>query len=464
MKLHPYQEDAVEFGLDRFDSGHLGAGYWADCGTGKTAITLHILDYLFTTSAKRVLLVAPNLVARTVWRQEAEAWGFDFDFELLHGGTPFGRERRLSRKHQIYVTTPGLLQWLTSIRPKSFWRFDTLVVDEATMFKNFSSQCSKAMRRILKPVERRITLTGTPHGNGYEGLHSQIYILDDGAALGKTKSYFNSQYMRPGYFKPEFEPACKPKLERAIAGMIYRIDAADHLDMPELVTRDHWVNLPPKIMAEYKRLEKELAAALKNKTDLRKFSRALSNEEDIVATSAGALYVMCKSLASGGVYEKTFEGRETWHVHGAKVDALRSIKRETPILVFYQYNLDYERLSEAYPDAPKFNSSATRSEKILYQWNASKIPLLFAQPKSMSHGLNMQAGTCKDVVWFGLTDSLERYKQAIARVYRQGQKAKRITNHRILARNTIDEVVVERIDEHNSSEQELLQSIKRYLK
>ena len=48
------------------------------------------------------------------------------------------------------------------------------------------------------------------------------------------------------------------------------------------------------------------------------------------------------------------------------------------------------------------------------------MPLLYYQPQAMSHGLNMQMGGCRDIAWFGLTDSLEVYDQLNARVYRQG--------------------------------------------
>ena len=77
----------------------------------------------------------------------------------------------------------------------------------------------------------------------------------------------------------------------------------------------------------------------------------------------------------------------------------------------------------------------------MHLFNTGAIPLLIGHPGSMGHGLNLQEN-CSRVCWYGLTWNLEHYDQAIRRVYRQGQKAKGVMVYRILAKDTLDEDVV----------------------
>ena len=71
-------------------------------------------------------------------------------------------------------------------------------------------------------------------------------------------------------------------------------------------------------------------------------------------------------------------------------------------------------------------------------WNAGRLPLLFAHPMSMAHGLNLQEDA-QHVCWHSLTWDYELYDQFIRRILRQGNKYKRVFCHHILARDTIDD-------------------------
>jgi SNF2 family DNA or RNA helicase len=87
--------------------------------------------------------------------------------------------------------------------------------------------------------------------------------------------------------------------------------------------------------------------------------------------------------------------------------------------------------------------------------------MLFGQPQSVAHGLNLQA-TARIVVWMTLTWSLEDYEQFIQRIWRQGQK-RHVHVYRIVARGTIDEAVIEALDIKDKQQQRLLQALeKRY--
>ena len=74
QRLHPYQLDAIGFLLVATDRQLI-----AVMGSGKTAVALHaIADLTFEVAPKvlrPVLVVAPLLIAETVWKAEAATCG-----------------------------------------------------------------------------------------------------------------------------------------------------------------------------------------------------------------------------------------------------------------------------------------------------------------------------------------------------------------------------------------------------
>ena len=84
--------------------------------------------------------------------------------------------------------------------------------------------------------------------------------------------------------------------------------------------------------------------------------------------------------------------------------------------------------------------------------------MLLAHPDSAGHGLNLQAGG-HIIVWFGLTWSLEKYQQANARLYRQGQQHGVVIHH-LVACDTIDERVMRVLAGKARLQNELLEAVK----
>ena len=326
-----------------------------------------------------------------------------------------------------------------------------LVVDESTKFKSASAKCFKALKAMLPQFDRRVILTGTPSPNGLQDLWSQIFLLDEGERLGKRITHYRERFFYRGGFRGYEWVAhrtSQKEIESRIADIVLRLDAADYLQMPELITNDIEVELPADVKKAYRQLERELLFAL--------------GDTEMQTTSAGAKYLACRQIANGGIYD---EDKVAQHVHAAKVDALDSIYSELqgkPLLVAYQFNHDLQRL-RSWNRAPAIcgETAPAEADKIIRDWNAGRLPLLYVQPQAMSHGLNMQ-GAGNDIVWFGLTDNLETYLQTNARIYRQGVKAN-VRVHRLLCKGTVDMLMRKRIDNKEESQKSLLDSLRDYI-
>jgi SNF2 family DNA or RNA helicase len=76
----------------------------------------------------------------------------------------------------------------------------------------------------------------------------------------------------------------------------------------------------------------------------------------------------------------------------------------------------------------------------------------------MGHGLNLQ-GACCHIVWYGITWNLEHYDQAIARVYRQGQKSEKVFVYHLVAKDTLDETVVKTLNAKDRAQQSMLKAL-----
>ena len=97
----------------------------------------------------------------------------------------------------------------------------------------------------------------------------------------------------------------------------------------------------------------------------------------------------CLQIASGSIYT---DENGTWHpIHDLKIQALESVIEEAagmPVLVAYHFKSDLERLLKAFPKGRHLD----KDPQTIHDWNAGKIPVLFAHPASAGHGLNLQDG------------------------------------------------------------------------
>jgi len=100
----------------------------------------------------------------------------------------------------------------------------------------------------------------------------------------------------------------------------------------------------------------------------------------------------------------------------------------------------------------------------LTDWNNGKIPMLFAHPASCGHGLNLQDGG-NILVFFSHWWDLEQYQQIIERIgaTRQAQAGhnRPVFIHHIVAKDTLDEAVMERRNSKRAIQDLLLEVMKR---
>jgi SNF2 family DNA or RNA helicase len=457
---HDYQQEGIDF-----VTGKANAGLFLDPGLGKTAIMLSAINKLYFEEFPKVLVIAPLRVAQNVWSAEVAKWQtFDWmSCTVLHG--KHKEKRAVDPNHDIYLINVENIFWLVDMMlEKSGPKFDWLIIDESSMFKDPSTSRFKHLKKVAQLFKRRYILTGTPSPNSLMGLWSQIYVLDRGSALGANITQYRRKYFntinRGNYNDYELIPGADKDIPKTTAPLVIRMDAKDCLSLPPVVYNTISVTLPPKVRKQYDSFEKDLFAEL-------------DGEEKFIQTSVAA-YLVCRQVANGFVYvpkqlgefdEKTAEER-TEVLHNGKIEALKELIGELqgkPVLVAYHFKQDLIAIKQALgAKVPHIGAGVSSREtaKHIKDWNAGKLPVLLGHPQSMSHGLNLQAGG-NDVVWYSLTDSLENYLQLNRRILRQGVKGQ-VRVHHIVTEKTIDVVVMQRLKAKDTTQQAFLDAIKEY--
>lgn len=441
---HDYQRFAIQKLMELPE-----AGLFLDMGLGKTVITLTAVDRLLNEEfcVTRILVIAPKRVAEDTWTTEAAKW--DHLQELTVSRVIGSREKRLAALKEpadIYVINRENVVWLVDLYVKD-WPFDMVVVDELSSFKSAQSQRFKALRKVRPLVKRFVGLTGTPAPNGLIDLWPQMYLIDRGERLGNTIGGYRQRYFIPGktngYVVYSYEPkrGAEERIRELISDICVSMRAEDYLKMPELTVNDIPVPLDEQEMELYRKMEQEQLLEI--------------DEEEVTALSAAAVYNKLLQMANGGVY--TNDG-SVLEIHHRKIEALEEIidaAAGQPVLVFYTFRHDFTRLASHFR---KLGPRTLKGPEDIRAWNEGRISLLLAQPASMGHGLNLQAGG-HIIVWYGLTWSLELYQQANARLYRQGQK-RGVIIHRLIAKDTVDEEVAKRLEKKDSLQESLLEALK----
>jgi SNF2 family DNA or RNA helicase len=426
------------------------AGLFLDMGLGKTVITLTAIDQLMNDyfEVSRVLVIAPLRVAEDTWSRESQKWDHLKHLRISKVlGSASNRRKALAKDADIYVINRENVVWLTDELSQvgDGWGFDMVVIDELSSFKSHAAKRFKALRKYITRSSRVVGLTGTPAPNGLIDLWSQIYLLDGGERLGTTISGFRSRYFIPNQrnqhmiynYKPREE--AEQAINAKISDICISMRAEDWLDMPERIDNVQRVKLSDDEMDRYNQFERDCYLDFLEGEVTAASAAALSNK--LLQYSNGAMY-----LADGGYVETS----------NAKLDVLDEIielSNGKPILCFYSYKHDLERIQKRFKFAKKLGGSED-----IEKWNNGEIPLLLAHPAGAGHGLNLQAGG-NIIVWFGLTWSLELYQQANARLYRQGQENAVIIHH-LITEGTADESVLASLQGKKDVQDELLDSLK----
>lgn len=440
-KPHNYQDHATRHVLN-----NPASGLFLEMGLGKTVAALTAADVLLyeTFEVAKVLVIAPKFVSLNVWPGEIQKWDHlkHLTFSVVTGD-PGQRVAALKKRADIHIINRENVTWLVNYYKTKF-PFDMVIVDELSSFKSAQAQRFKSLRIVRPLVKRIVGLTGTPAPNGLVDLWPQLYLLDQGERLGKTLTGFREAYLTPekrnGYqiYTYKVRKGSENEIYSRISDICISMKSSDYLRLPEKIENDYIIALDPVTQAKYDQFEKDQVTSIL--------------DAEITAFNAAALTNKLLQFSNGAVYD---EDRAVHEVHSMKLDALEELIEQAsgPVLVFYSYIHDRERIKKRFPGAQELKTA-----KDVDCWNIGIVPIMIAHPASAGHGLNLQAGG-SIIIWYGLTWSLELYQQANARLHRQGQ-TKPVIVYKLICSKTMDTEVSKALARKSDSQGALMEAVK----
>lgn len=434
---------------------------WAGMGMGKSVSTLTTLDILELVEPGPTLVLAPLRVAASTWPDEAAKWSHLHNIEVSAVvGSPAERRLALRRPASVYTINYDNLPWLVE-HLGDRWPFRKVVADESTKLKSFRLQQggkrAHALGRVVhSKVSRFIELTGTPSPNGLQDLWGQAWFLDKGVRLGRSFGAYKSRWFQSiqvgadrNAVRLDPLPFAQEQIEDRLRDLCLSLDPRDYFDIADPIVHTIRVELPTKARRLYRDMEREMFLALDSGVEVEAFNAASKT-------------IKCLQLANGAIY--TDGTGESWaEVHDVKLQALDDVIEEAagmPVLVAYHFKSDLARLLKAFPKGRHLD----QDPQTIRDWNAGKIPVLFAHPASAGHGLNLQDGG-NILAFFGHWWDLEQYQQIIERIgpTRQAQAGydRPVFIYHIVAADTVDETVMARRESKRAIQDLLLEAMKR---
>ena len=435
--LRSYQQRAATFLYER-DAAFL----IAPLGAGKGAAALTALADLVRDEERRhALVIAPKLVATTVWPLEVALWPHLAHLRIaVLNGAPERRWELLAVTPAREVTAIGidLVPWLVgelASLADDHPLFDVLIIDETSRLKDPSGKRARALLRLAGRFRTRWGLTGTPRPNSSMDLFMPAAIVTNGALWGRAFIPWQKRHFRP---RDPFghEWAALPGAEERIAAdfgtVAMTVADEDMPDLPALNVVEMPLKLPDAVMATYRTMARKLCAEVEGRS--------------IEAASAMLATGKLAQIANGFLYGAG--NNDAVCIHARKIEWLKELVESLdgePLLIAYEFIEDLRTIQRALGKVPVLGgpTGTVESSRLVAAWNAGALPLLAFHPAAAGHGLNLQHGGSR-MAWLSPSWSAELTQQAIARIYRPGQ-TRHVTIHVCIATRTVDEMKRNRV-------------------
>jgi SNF2 family DNA or RNA helicase len=443
--LLPHQALIKQYIID-----HPHCGIFLGVGGGKTMTVLDALAAIRPSG--HILVIAPINIARSTWINEIEKWGYPIRTRSLivnENDKKLSRAKRLQRYAEVFTDPPTMyflnqelvkdlidnMPMIGAGKNKVFqWPFQTVIVDESQGMKNPTANRFLALSQARPAIIRLIELTGTPTPDGLLDLWSQVYLLDEGLALGTTISAYRNKYFLPTKFannRPiEWEPreGASEEIYARVAHLVMSTKNTN-ITMPKATIEDINISMTKDELEAYRDFKKNLVLDL-----------AAENPGEplitVVAKNQAVLTNKLVQFAAGTMYTDADHNYRVIHDHKIQMTDYLIRNTDGPVILTYMFRSDraeqLDKLTALGHDVRPFDGSRA----MVQEWNEGKVPVMLLHPASAGHGLNLQDGG-STLIWYTVPYSLEHWIQTNGRLDRMGQKNP-VTIYRLITKGTHD--------------------------
>lgn len=371
-------------------------------GTGKTAILLDWSRLVGEQHHGRTLIVSPlNVIGQTIGEAQ-RFYGESLPVADLRDRASL--DRWLTEGAGIGITNYEKLEGVTSALP-----VQAVVLDESSVLKSSMGARRTALMKAFRGVRWKLCCSATPAPNDRVEYAEHAFFLD---MVRSTREFLAAWFVnRDGNWQLKVHAEQAFYRHLAAWSVFMRSPAAfgfdDHsADMPELN-----VEFPPVPLT----VEQQEAARGHEKGD----------QPSLFGVQVGGVVSRTKvmQIAHGFVYQDgkviaRYESRKP----GFIADLANVTHADEQVIVWVTYDEEGDQLERLIPDAVHLSGRTARATRdaVIEEFRAGAGPrVLLVKPSMFGFGLNMQS--CHVQVFSSLTDSFERFFQAVRRSHRYGQ-------------------------------------------
>jgi len=440
--LMPHQEEGVAFLLAR------GSGLVAfEQGLGKTLVAIDAFRRLRETgSVTRLVVLCPNSLKQN-WASEVQAFAPELTTEIIGGELRTRRWQMAQAKADVVIMNYELARnELPAVRAILRRAPTALVLDESHSIKNRRSLTSTTAQHLAPLTEHRWLLSGTPVTNSAGDLYAQLQVVTNGTFLGSFDSFMVS------YGAAATDPRQAEALAARVAPFVLRRTKAECLDLPEKTFHDVMVDLPDWQRAMYNEMRDNLVCEVRTMSGrqfrafaptalsrLLRLSQIASNPA-LVAADDDPDHVPAKHIALDRLISKFAERGVSkviiWSNYVATIETLQRRLAHTGCATLYGGTPQAERQALA----TRFQTDPT-------------LRVLVANPAAAGTGFTLTAATV--AIYETLSWRYDFYAQSQDRNHRIGQ-TRPVTYLRLLARDTIEEVIATAVERKSALARSLL--------
>ena len=390
-------------------------------GAGKTRFgTIWATLKIDEGSAKRIALIAPNALLRTTWPNEIKSYGPTSHLRLkaTHTIRPAARfESMFDPNADIITITPDQLAGIANlIIEGKRCPFNAIIVDEAQGFREPTTAKTKALHLIRRcvPKNNLLLLSGSPSPNSSADLWSPGAMMSLYAPFwGESfNNWRNKHYRKTSAYGWSALKGTDERVRKEIAPFSVAVDLRDSTDVP----REVFTTQPFDFGREHTdRINKFITER-----------EVVIGDEKVVVDKDddGRFLGLLRQLTAGFAYHPITH--EAIWFDKSRIDALGDVLEQDPApkLVAISFRAESEEISRRFDGVVRFDGETPMNARpgIVDRFNADRIPILCIAPASAGHGLNLQLGSARMVVWFSQGFSWEMKAQVEARLVRSGQK------------------------------------------
>lgn len=382
-----------------------------DIGTGKTNSALWAADYLMQVGeVKRCLIISPLSTLQRVWGDAIFTSLYNRTFAVLHGSA--ARRKKLLHQNADFCIINHDGFGIIAEEAKDM--FDLVIVDEAAVLRNPSTQKFKKFHRWVNqhPDIYLWLMTGTPTPNEPTDAWALAKLIDS-PNLTKTYTGFKNLVMTKvaqwtWVPRPESVEIVNHVLQPAV-----RFKREDCFDLPDTIVQTRQAGLTADQQKHFKEMLKHLTIELQG--------------EDITAVNEAVKIQKLIQIVCGVAYDDA--GRYLELDCKPRVKLVEEVIEESgeKVIVFVPltgtlHMLERELSKRWSVGVVNGQVSNNKRNQIFSDFQDRKDPhVLIAHPGTMSHGLTLTSAST--IIWYGPITSNEQYVQANGRIERYGKKS-----------------------------------------